>query len=51
MTIIDESLGAELLGALASTLLFGVTIVQLYSFASSDYKSQPKVKALVALVG
>jgi hypothetical protein len=50
MTIIDESLGAELLGTAVSTFLFGVTLVQVYSFAVSEYKADRILKSFVALV-
>jgi hypothetical protein len=36
MTIIDQTLGAQLLGTMGSTFLYGVTVVQAYEFAVSD---------------
>jgi hypothetical protein len=51
MTIIDETLGAELLGALGSTLFYGVTLVQLHNFFTSDIQASPKLNVLVGLVG
>jgi hypothetical protein len=51
MTIIDKTLGAELLGALGSTLLFGVTLVQIYNWVVLGYQDQLKMKLLVTWVG
>jgi hypothetical protein len=51
MTLLDETLGASLLGAVGSTLLFGVTLSQLYHFIVSDYKITTSLKLLVALIG
>jgi hypothetical protein len=51
MTILDETLGATLLGAVVSTLLYGLALAQLYTFAVSQYKTTHMLKLLVALVG
>jgi hypothetical protein len=51
MTLVDQTLGAWLLGAAGSTLLYGVALSQLYSFVISDYKTTHALKLLVALVG
>jgi hypothetical protein len=51
MTLLGETLGASLFGTVGSTLLFGVTLSQLYSFIVSDYKTTPFLRLLVALVG
>jgi hypothetical protein len=51
MTLLDQTLGAWLLGTIGSTLLFGVNLSQLYDFVMSDYKTTLALKLLVALVG
>jgi hypothetical protein len=51
MTILDETLGATLLGAAISTVLYGLALAQLYSFALSGYKTAPVLKWLAALIG
>jgi hypothetical protein len=50
MTIINQALGAEMLGTVGSTFLFGVTLVQAYKFAVSDYSTTPKLRLFVAVV-
>jgi hypothetical protein len=50
MSIIDRSLGAELLGTVGATFLFGVTLVQAYNFTVMDYKATFMLKLMVALV-
>jgi hypothetical protein len=51
MTLLDETLGATLLGAVVSTLLFGLALAQLYTFATSQYKTSRAINLLVVLVG
>jgi hypothetical protein len=51
MTLLDETLGASLLAVFGSTLLFGITLSQLYSFVISDYKTTLALNFFVALVG
>jgi hypothetical protein len=50
MSLIDRTLGAEMLGTVGSTFLFGVTLVQAYEFMVSEYKTTPKLKIFVAFI-
>jgi hypothetical protein len=51
MTLLDELLGATLVGAVVATLLFGVVLAQLYSLFVSEYQTTRMIKLLAALVG
>jgi hypothetical protein len=47
MSIIDQTLGAELSGVLGSTLLYGMTLMQSYNFFNSDTRNPLRLKVLV----
>jgi hypothetical protein len=51
MTLIDEALGATLVGAAVATMLFGLALAQLYNLFVSDYRSVRMIKLLAAAVG
>jgi hypothetical protein len=51
MSILDQTLGATLLGAVFSTVLYGLALAQVYHFVVFEYKTTTSLKLLVALVG
>jgi hypothetical protein len=49
MSLIDQTLGAELAGVFGSTLLFGVSIVQSYNFFASHAQNPLRLQLLVGI--